>query len=45
MDYEGYDNRPRRDLEMEMIRDIANFIDRALETEDLESLQIYQEGD
>lgn len=45
MDYEAYDNRPRRDLEMEMIRDIANFIDRALETEDIESLQIYQEGD
>jgi len=42
MDYSGYDDRPREQLEVEMAGDILAFIDRASTKEPLLPLKIYE---
>jgi len=43
MDYSGYDNRPRADLESEMAHDILAFVNRALTKYPLLPLEIYED--
>jgi hypothetical protein len=43
MDYSGYDDRPREELEVEMAGDILAFIDRASASEQL-PLKIYEDA-
>src|SRR5690349_5104138 len=42
MDYSGYDDRPREQLEAEMAGDILAFIDRVSTAEQLLPLKIYE---
>lgn len=44
MDYEGYDKRPKAELEAEMAEDILAFVDRASSKEPLLPLRIYEES-
>ena len=44
MDYSGYDDRPREQLEVEMARDLWAFIDRASIKEPLLPIKIYEES-
>jgi len=43
MDYSGYDDRPREQLEAEMAGDILAFVDRVSTAEQLLPLEIYKE--
>lgn len=43
MDYSGYHDRPREQLEVEMAGDILAFIDRVSKTEPLLPLKIYED--
>ena len=44
MDYSGYDNCPKEQLEVEMAGDVLAFIDRVSTAEQLFPLKIYEES-
>jgi hypothetical protein len=43
MDYSGYDDRPREQLEIEMAGDVLAFIDRVSNAKQLFPLKIYED--